>query len=273
MRIVKSDPAAIPGYRNYLVYCDESGQSGKVYYGFGSLWMPWERRGDFTGLVSSLRQKHHYNHEIKWHKVDKHTTAIYCDLVEEFFRRNWLMFHCIVGRKGYIDKKYHRYGYDEAFRKQFALLIKNKIMFFSEGKRNKVYHVAVDPLPSSYEKADEAAHIIINNELKRELGFTPINTFTTRDSRETSGIQLADLLLGAVVSDWNRESVAEAKLRVKACIADHLGWNDLHADTWHREWKFNIWFFHDPTTCEAREAQTRPLELKYPVPPYRRHRQ
>lgn len=31
------DSSAVPGYKNYLIYCDESGVHGAVYYGFGSL--------------------------------------------------------------------------------------------------------------------------------------------------------------------------------------------------------------------------------------------
>ena len=89
MAFASEDPDPIPGYRNYLVYCDESGQSGKVYYGFGSLWLPWERRGDLTGLVSSICKRHNYEHELKWNKVDARTEPLYRELIEEFFRRNW----------------------------------------------------------------------------------------------------------------------------------------------------------------------------------------
>ena len=34
------DDGAVPGYRNYLVYSDESGIHGAKYYGFGTLWCP-----------------------------------------------------------------------------------------------------------------------------------------------------------------------------------------------------------------------------------------
>ncbi len=267
---MKEPESPLPGYRNYLVYCDESGQSGKVYYGFGSLWMPWERRGDFTGLVSQLRAKHGFQHEIKWNKVAKRNAALCAELVEEFFRRNWLMFHCIVVRKGYVDRSYHRDGYDEAMRKHYAMLLRSKIQFFSEGDRSKKYHIAVDPLPSRYQKADEAAHIIINHELKQRLGYTPVHALTTRDSKDTPGIQLADLLLGAVMADWNKEELGEHKRRVKDCVAEHVGWRHLGADTRHWEWKFNIWHFHDPTAGGSRERKSWSLNLKYPVRAYRR---
>ena len=90
----------VPGHRNYLVYCDESGVNGTRYYGFGSLWMPWERRGDFQALIADLRREHGYLDEIKWTHVNKRSEKFYLALVEEFFRRTWLMFHCVIVRKG-----------------------------------------------------------------------------------------------------------------------------------------------------------------------------
>ncbi len=47
----ESDSTFLPGYRNYLVYCDDSGLHGSTHYAFGSFWIPAERRGDFPALV------------------------------------------------------------------------------------------------------------------------------------------------------------------------------------------------------------------------------
>jgi len=272
MAFATEDPQPIPGYRNFLVYCDECGHVGKKYYGFGSLWMPWERRGDFTGLVATLREKYRYTHEIKWNKIDSRNEAFFKALIEEFFRRNWLMFHCIVGRKGYLNAAIHDGGYEEALQKQFSLLLRKKIEFFSQRDRQKAYHIVVDKMPYSYAKADEATHVIVNHELKRDLGFTPIHTLVTRDSKDAVGIQLADALLGAVVTGWNEESSGDAKIGVRDCIAEHIGWRHLRADTKFWEWKFNIWCFYDPSEGKPREATTWALNLKYPVPPYVRRR-
>jgi hypothetical protein len=272
MALVTDDPKPIPGYRNFLVYCDESGQSGKKYYGFGSLWMPWERRGDFTGLVATLRDRYNYRHEIKWNKIDSRNEPFYRSLIEEFFNRNWLMFHSLVGRKGYLNLKLHNGGYQEALQKQFSLLLRKKIAFFSEGDKRKAYHIVVDKLPYSYDKVDEATHVIVNHELKRDLGFAPIHNLVSRNSRDAAGIQVADVLLGAVVTGWNQEDSGDAKIAVRDCVAEHLGWRHLRADTRPWEWKFNTWFFYDPSEGKGREVATWALNLKHPVPPYVRRR-
>lgn len=263
--------APLPGHRNYLVYCDESGIDGQVFYGFGSLWLPWERRGSLTGLVARLRDAHGYRDEIKWTAVNRRSVEFYSELVSEFFSRTWLMFHCIIVRKGYVDPSKHR-DYDEARRKHFAMLISHKVKFFSRGAADKAYHVRVDPLPSRYAKADEAAFKIVAAKLKKELRSEPLKSLVTVDSKTSPGIQLADFFLGATMSDWQATSTSEFKARVRSSIADHLGWPNLKADTRVSEWKFNIWYFHVPVHGTAREASTRPVRLKLALPPFRPRR-
>lgn len=268
--IGESDDVAVLGHKNFLVYSDESGISGgDLYYSFGSLWMPWERRGDFSALVRELRARHRYLDEIKWQHVNKRSEAFYLDLVATFFRRTWLMFHGVVIRKAYTDPAFHK-DFDEEKRKRFSMLIKTKVKFFSAGDPEKVYHVRVDPLPSRYKKADEAAFKIVGNTLKKELGLTPLKSLETRDSRKTPGIQVADLLLGATMADWQQNATSPHKLNVRRSLAEHLGWPDLLADTHPREWKFNLWYFCAGGDVQAREVQTRRVQLKIPMPPLRR---
>jgi hypothetical protein len=259
----ESDSIFLPGYRNYLVYCDDSGLHGSTHYAFGSFWIPAERRGDFPALVNALRDKHRMQDEIKWSKVNARYEPFYLDLVEMFFRRPWMMFHCLILQKAYVDKEAHDGDYDLARRKHFAMLLKTKIQALCAGGAKKVYHLRVDPLPSRYEKADEAAEKIINASLRKEIGDPAVRTLYTRDSKTTTGIQVADLLLGAVMDDWAGKSTSAPKLSVKRAIAEHLGWPDLSRDTRPSDWKFNIWTFWDPTKGEERPVKTRLVRLRY----------
>jgi Protein of unknown function (DUF3800) len=264
------EDGAVPGYRNYLVYSDESGIHGANYYGFGTLWMPHERRGNFTAMIGALRLKHGYGHEIKWTKVKRETVTFYLQLLDEFFKRNWLMFHCLIVRKGYVDMSRHA-DIDEARRKHFAMLVKAKVKYFCAGASDKAYHFRIDPFPSRCAKADEVAFKIAGAQLKNELSLSPLKTLFTRDSKATSGIQVADVLLGAAMADWQHEATSEAKGRVRAALADYLGWPNLRADTHLHEWKFNIWHFYDPTSGLPREAATWDVKLKIPTPVFRPH--
>lgn len=251
------------------VACDESGTDGQKYYGFGSLWMKYQRRGDFSRIIRELRDKHGFHNEIKWQKAhSKEYANFYSDLIETFFKHSWLAFHCIVIRKGMVNKDFHDGDYDLAKRKHFTKLISTKIksVIKAHPERECEFRIEVDPIASRYQKADEAFHVIANNQLFKDMaGKELIKAVVTKDSKESEHIQIADFLLGAVMSAFQGKASSEAKLAVATNIANYLGWDTLKHDTWSTERKFNIWYFHDPTRGE-REIQTHGVKLKYPLP-------
>lgn len=264
-----AEPDPPPGVLRWLISCDESGVDGSPYYGFGTLWMKWQRRGEFYALVRALRERHGYNHEIKWKNVSARFLPFYRDLVDLFFEETWLCFHCIVVRKATVKKELHDGSIDLARRKHFTMLLTNKIKrsLKANPHREQTFRIWVDPIASSYKKADEAVEVIANNVLRKVFGERrPVDKVITCDSRERESIQLCDLLLGAVVGAWRQDATASAKVALSGHIAEHLGWTDLHADTLTTERKFNIWYFHDPTSPGPRDAKTRRVKLLHPLP-------
>ena len=254
------------GQYDFLVYCDDSGIHASTHYGFGSLWFPHQRRGDLHGLIRPIQERHGLqNEEIKWNKINVRTQAFYKELIDAFFSVPWLYFHCLLVRRQYVDMTFHNSA-DEARRKHFAMLIRNKVALFLGNNRERRFHIRVDKLPSSYEKADEAAHKIVNADLKRRIGCSAIETLLTRDSKTTLGIQVADILLGAVMSERDPyagpadSKRAACKLAVRTHLATKLGWPDLKADTYKSEMKFNVWYFHNPRGPLAREVQSRAVK-------------
>lgn len=267
-----------PGVRRWLISCDESGIDGNNrYYGFGSLWMSWQRRGDFARELQSMRDTHSLSDELKWNKVGRRNFGLYSDLVDYFFRTSWLSFHAIIFRRAVVKKaQFHQGDWDLARRKHFTMLLTNKIQrrVKLEPSREQTFRVWVDPIPSSYSKADEALGVIANNVLAQVFGSRrPVDKVITRDSKKTPSIQLCDVLLGAVLAHWQQRSSSPEKARLATHIASHLGWPDLGSDTHVSERKFNIWYFHDPT-LGAREVATRDVKLRHPLPegPLRRSR-
>lgn len=258
-----------PGKIIWHVACDESGIDGQKFYGFGTLWMKYQRRGDFSRIIQELRKKHNYFSEIKWKKAHtKLYKEFYLELVETFFKHQWLAFHCIIVRKGLVDKTFHDGDYDLAMRKHFTKLISTKIKAIKKAhsSRNCEFRIEVDPLPSRYKKADEAFHKIANNMLMKDLGGDSlIKSVVTKDSKDSEHIQIADFLLGAVMSSFQGKVSSTIKQGIADSIANHLGWDHLQHDTWNSERKFNIWYFID-TRKEGREVKTAKVHLKYPLP-------
>jgi hypothetical protein len=257
-----------PGKLRWLISCDESGIGGANYYGFGSLWMKWQRRGDFARDFRLLREKHGYEYECKWNKCNnRNQLDFFLDVVDYFFRRHWLAFHCLIIRKGVVDKSLHGGDFDLARRKHFTMLLTSKIQQVLKVRphREHTFRIWVDPIASRYAKADEAVEVISNNVLGQVFGdLRPVDTVITRDSKDTPTIQVCDLLLGAVMDAWQQQSRAETKATIQQSIADRLGWPDLRADTFPAERKFNIWYFYDPT-LGPREVKSRAVNLMYPL--------
>jgi len=256
------DYSAVPGHKNYLIYCDESGVHGAVYYAFGSLWMPWERRGDFVALIRELQEKYGFREELKWNHLSRKKENLYKALIDAFFECSWLMFHALIVRKGYTDKSFHK-DFDEEKQKRLVMLLEKKIRRFRRGDPTKTYHVRVDPLPSRYKKADEKAFRILGSMLKKSFTKTPLESLITRHSHDSPGIQLVDFFLGATLADWQGDASSDHKLRVRRHLAEHLGWPDMRSDTHPDVWKFNIWYFYDRTG--KREIPTRPVKFKVPI--------
>lgn len=243
--------------RHFLIYTDESGMHGSKHYAFGALWMHWERRGDFQKIIAGLRRRHAYTDEIKWQRI-KSRPAFYEELVDEFFRRSWMMFHALIVKKSDVNLRCHDGDLEVAMQKHFTMFLNRKIArYATPGKR---YRVRVDYRNSPFKKADEVAGIISNRVLERRLQLSPIDSVRFQDSRRSHGIQLADLLLGCVFSGWEREPVVDAKHRLRKHVAQHLGWPDLHWDTFPTFGKFNIWQFWDPQS-----GRPRPKVTKRPV--------
>ena len=270
-RVVDSAPfAPVPDHRNYLVYCDEGSIDSQRYYGWGTVWIPAEARGRLSALFSDLREDHFLNgDEVKWTKVKKQTRPYFQALLEAFFRKNWILFHCFVMDTQIVNKHWFEGGMEEARIRHLSTFLRNKIRFLSGTQTPKTYHVRVDPLPSSYAKEDEKLFKISNAMLHKNIGEKRIASLHTVDSKRSRGVQLADFLLGAVLSPWNsRVAPGSVKAEISGSLYEHLGWPDHLADTSPQELKFNIWHFHD-SSKGPRTVRDRPVKLKYPFRAYR----
>ncbi|MCR1000245.1 DUF3800 domain-containing protein [Serratia rubidaea] len=258
-----------PGKLIWHVACDESGIDGQRFYGFGSLWMKYQRRGDFSRIIRELREKHGYFEEIKWKKANSKKFAnFHLELIEVFFKHPWLAFHCIIVEKSIVDKSFHGGDYDLAMRKHFTKLVTTKIgnVIRAHPERDCMFRIEVDPLPSRYKKADEAFHVIANNMIRKSFGIPSIiSSVITKDSKASEHIQISDFFLGAVMSAFQSKIESEVKKHLANSVAKHLGWDSLRHDTWPLERKFNIWLFYDKTKG-PRDIETKTTKLMYPLP-------
>lgn len=254
--------------KNYTwhLFCDESGISGKPYYAFGSLWIREDYLSKFDVDIQAIRDKYRCSDEIKWQGANsKKYAEFYNDLIRFFFQSKYLFFNCIVVQVAMVNKQFHNGNYETAKQKHFTQLISNKIISSLFKNRSHRFVLSVDDLPFSYQKADESMQIIANHIIRQRTKVeNAILQLNEVNSKSCYGVQLCDLLLGAVLNAYQKESTSERKLALSALVAEHLGWDSLRYDTLSSEKKFNIWYFYDPTQG-PRIVRTRETRLKYPL--------
>jgi hypothetical protein len=266
------------------LYCDESGIAGNLkHYGFGALIMGYQRRGEFARSIKKIRSAHRYpDDEVRWNKSSPSNLSLYRALIDYFFSEPGLFFHCIVVERAWVKTRlYHQGSFEVARAKHFTGFLANKVQLMERVHRGRELwtRVYVDEIPSSYAKIGEAIHIISNRAIRKSqpLGtfaktVQPIDSVIECNSKRYNGIQLSDLLLGAVLDTWNKVSSSGHKATLKKQIAGYLGWPDLSADTYPTERKFNIWWLTDRFHPEEeRPVQARPVNLVHPLPPIRRY--
>jgi hypothetical protein len=260
-----------PQYRNYLIYVDESGvHATSKYYGWGTLWIPSEARGRLAGFVADIKERHRFEGEIKWSKVNARSEELACELIDEVLKRDWIMFHALLMYSRDIRAELFEGRLPEARLRHLSTLLRNKIQYFGGSNRRKTYHVRVDPL-SSYVKEHEKQMKIANAMLKQTIGVPKITSMHTVDSKRRAGIQVVDLLLGAVLCPWNADVERNSpKARVSRHLLSRIGWPDHKAGTFADEWKFNLWWLS--SIPEKRHAPGRRCNYHFPVRPYRRSR-
>lgn len=271
LNIRNTPDIAPPPQHTWLVSSDEAGIGGQRYYGFGSLWMSWERRGTFHGEFMDICRYHGMcnDWEVRWSNLDSGVRGrVAMDLVDWFFRRRWLMFHCVVVNVADVNWRYHDGSFDLARRRHFAMFINRKMSCCASlhPERPNRFRLWIDAIEAPYIQFGGVTKLIAGRTLKQELNSrrADIDSVQERDSKVTPSIQLCNLLLGAVIDAWQRQSKEPQKLTLAAEVARHLGWPDLRADTFPSERKFNVWYFRDRS--RDRSVRSRPVNLLHPLP-------
>ncbi len=253
-----------PRPRPWLAAVDESCVSGERFLAFGSLWLPYDRRGDLAALFAKLSASTGAVGELKWNKIKRGgRLKMASKLIDAFFGTSWLAFHAYLLERSVIALDHHAGDLDLARRKHLTQFLSHKMkrVVRKHGLGCRFY-VWIDPIASRYAKADEALETVSRHIVGKMSGFgrrgEQVVRVRTHDSRTQPAIQFCDVLLGAVASSYNGKlAKGGAKAEVASRICGHLGWTDLVADTLPTEPKFNVWNFHDPIKSGQRRVPTR----------------
>lgn len=227
---------------DYLVFGDESGTTGSdSCYSIGLLCVPMDKIEEFDKYVEELKTKRGIVGELKWKKIKNSSgqANICLDLLSMILRSSCCFHSIIVEKAKYNNWRVNR---ETAFYKTYTLLLKNTAKHL-----NSPLKVLIDQKCDKYKKNDEVIGIVANNMLSKIGSDKTISDVKMHDSKIHTGIQVVDILTGAVNSGYMKFlkddlTFSRAKEATFVKMAEMLGWDKLHHDTFPNK-DFNIWHF------------------------------
>lgn len=204
----------------FEIYCDESGQEAMAdktahrFFAIGGIWVAAGYRNELKEKIAKIKSKHSIGGEIKWRKISPAYVAFYKEVIDCFFTASRVRFRVIVVESEKLDNNlFNGSDAELGFYKFYYQLIKHWIF------DNNEYRIFTDfKLNGSGER--------IRN-LHKFLQWSNCNANIIQvqalHSNESIGVQLADLLTGAVAAKFNNQTQSIAKKEIIAHIESYLG--------------------------------------------------
>lgn len=249
----------------YVVFADESGIGREAdCYGIGCLALPEAELADFNKFFSERHTMHGVVGELKWTKIrNSHGMMnLTLDLLKRIIERKYRLGAIVVFKGSY--RKWQEGNFEDAFYTTYNLLLTHLVKL-KEGE----YRVYIDDRSDAYDKQDEVVHVIGNRMLRKKGREGELIEVQKSDSRLRSGIQVVDVLTGAVVSAHNHAltpnmPIHPGKIVVIKRLAELLGLPGLETDTFPDS-DINIWHFpQEHRAVFSKKAVVKPnLNVRY----------
>lgn len=173
--------------RTYNIYCDESTHlenDGMPYLMIAYVSSPYNQLKQHKKAISQMKEKHKFKGEIKWSNVSNAQYPFYNELIDYFFATD-LWFRAVIVEKSKIDNTRPGFSYDEFYFKMYYQLLHHKLSMADN------YNIYIDIKDTrSHKKIAKLKEILSYN--------TSIRTLQAIHSYESSLMQLADLIMGAI---------------------------------------------------------------------------
>lgn len=225
----------------YNIYCDESchlEHDGIRPMGLGCVWCEKEERTQIFKDLRSIKEKHGLKPhcELKWNAVSPSKVAYYKEVVFYFFNNQKLHFRgLIVPDKSLLNHDEFNQTHDEFYYKMYFRLLKTII---SPGEFYEVYIDIKDT--RSEQKVQKLKEVISNSNY--DFDQSMISRIQQVDSSDVELVQLADLLIGAVIYHQRGLVTSQAKTQIIEQIKELSGYS-LERSTLYKEDKFNLFFW------------------------------
>jgi hypothetical protein len=245
-----------------IAFADESGIHGNTKcYAIGVVSVAKNRLGGFNGVFELLKKQHGVSQEVKWSSVRSGHGLINLgiDWLHRILKSDTARFDVIVVN----TEQYRKWSQQGADREAAFYVTYTQLLRHLARQVRVTTEVFIDDRSDEYPKQHEAVETIANRMLGKLHTTGRLGRVTKVPSHEHPGIQVADMMTGAVAASHRlfldpSTSLNSGKRLAIERMATLLGWDSLHYDTYPHD-KFNIWHF-------PREFRATPMSREIRVP-------
>ena len=221
--------------KTFNIYCDESTHlehDGHPYMLYGYISIASNQITICKEQIKAIKAKYGYEGELKWTNIHDKTFEMYKELVEYFFMTD-MNFRAVIVNKSQIDDSRSEYTFNDFYFRMYFQLLHHEISL------ENAYNIYFDIKDTcSNKKLRKLRDILKWN--------ASIKNFQFIKSHESSFMQLADVLMGAINYNLRIESGdIEGKVVAKRKIVEHIN-NHTNISLKHTSplsaKKFNLFF-------------------------------
>lgn len=216
--------------KTFNVYCDESTHlenDGMPFFMLAYISVAYNQIKIHKEGLKAIRARHKAKGEIKWAKACEGNYHYYADLIDYFFS-NDINFRSVIIKKDQIDKSNPDFNYNDFYFKMYYQLIHHKTSLEYN------YNIYLDIKDTrSNKKLAKLKDVLKWN--------TSIRGFQFIRSHESSFMQLADLIMGAINYKLRGENKVTAKNKLIERIEQHCN-RPITQSTPKADGKFNLFF-------------------------------
>lgn len=223
------------------IFCDESchlEHDGQKVMTIGGVWCDNSVKYDAYSRIRSIKEKHGFHGyiEVKWTKIAKSNVDLYLDLIDYFFDNSELNFRCIViPNKDELNHEKYGQTHNEWYYKMYFEMLKTVI---DDRLNYEIYLDIKDTIGGT--KVNQLREVLSNNAY--DFDRKTIKRIQLVRSHEIELLQLADILIGAVMAENRGETISGYKRAVIERIKDRSGIS-LVKSTLPSERKTNIFIW------------------------------
>lgn len=229
------------GLRRWLLCTTLQGDAPDRAWGGGILWLNWQRRGDFQDLLRQTLAGLPEVPRLGWAHINAETAQTHAAFVNMFFATPWLSFDAFVVEP--TPGQTSAEAFSETQRRALEDFLHAQITerLRAEPDEPQPLRVWLDGPALGYGSRKAGVIALEDQVLRPVFGrLRPEDKAIAHRTGDTPGLQLAGLLLQALVAAWQDAAVHAPRKLVQNAMAAHLGWSDLRTVSRPDATKFNV---------------------------------